>query len=290
MSEFLQQLVNGITWGSVYALIALGYTMVYGIIELINFAHGDVLMATNQGGDQVSRLASHVDPLLVVFVPFQWLTTSPVPILVAQVLVVALGALPAFWLGRLWLGSDRLAVAAAAMYLLYVPLQWAVLTDLHAVTLAAPLIMYAIWAAETRHDWVLGITVGLALMSKEQVGLSLALLGLWIVVRQRRYVVVGVVAAVSLAWTLMAVLVIMPWAGNGLPAPFEQRYGEFGATPAKAVVGAVTHPVDMFTTLGTPGRLGYLLALLLPLLFLPLAAPLLALCVVMMCGCWLAAV
>ena len=44
MSEFLQQLVNGITWGSVYALIALGYTMVYGILRLINFAHGDVFM------------------------------------------------------------------------------------------------------------------------------------------------------------------------------------------------------------------------------------------------------
>jgi len=39
---FLQQLVNGISLGGIYALIALGYTMVYGIIELINFAHGDV--------------------------------------------------------------------------------------------------------------------------------------------------------------------------------------------------------------------------------------------------------
>src|SRR5438874_2723822 len=44
VTEFLQQLVNGITWGSVYALIALGYTMVYGILRLINFAHGDVFM------------------------------------------------------------------------------------------------------------------------------------------------------------------------------------------------------------------------------------------------------
>ncbi len=44
MQEFLQQIVNGITWGSVYALIALGYTMVYGILRLINFAHGDVFM------------------------------------------------------------------------------------------------------------------------------------------------------------------------------------------------------------------------------------------------------
>ena len=42
--EFLQQLVNGLALGSIYALIALGYTMVYGIIKLINFAHCDVMM------------------------------------------------------------------------------------------------------------------------------------------------------------------------------------------------------------------------------------------------------
>src|SRR5438552_13237307 len=44
VTEFLQQLVNGVTWGSVYALIALGYPMVYGILRLINFAHGDIYM------------------------------------------------------------------------------------------------------------------------------------------------------------------------------------------------------------------------------------------------------
>ena len=44
MDIFIQQLINGITVGSVYALVALGYTMVYGIIGLINFAHGDVVM------------------------------------------------------------------------------------------------------------------------------------------------------------------------------------------------------------------------------------------------------
>jgi branched-chain amino acid transport system permease protein len=41
---FLQQLINGLTLGSVYALIALGYSMVYGILELINFAHGEIYM------------------------------------------------------------------------------------------------------------------------------------------------------------------------------------------------------------------------------------------------------
>ena len=42
--QFVQQLINGISLGSIYALIALGYTMVYGIMKLINFAHGDIYM------------------------------------------------------------------------------------------------------------------------------------------------------------------------------------------------------------------------------------------------------
>ncbi len=44
MDIFLQQLINGLTLGSIYALVALGYTMVYGILGLINFAHGEVVM------------------------------------------------------------------------------------------------------------------------------------------------------------------------------------------------------------------------------------------------------
>jgi branched-chain amino acid transport system permease protein len=44
MSEFLQQVINGVSLGSIYALIALGYTMIYGVLRFINFAHGDVFM------------------------------------------------------------------------------------------------------------------------------------------------------------------------------------------------------------------------------------------------------
>ncbi|MDR2006201.1 MAG: branched-chain amino acid ABC transporter permease [Acidaminococcales bacterium] len=44
LSQFIQQMINGISLGSIYALIALGYTMVYGILKLINFAHGDIYM------------------------------------------------------------------------------------------------------------------------------------------------------------------------------------------------------------------------------------------------------
>jgi branched-chain amino acid transport system permease protein len=50
MGIFVQQLINGLSLGSIYALIALGYTMVYGIVMLINFAHGDILMVGAYAG------------------------------------------------------------------------------------------------------------------------------------------------------------------------------------------------------------------------------------------------
>ena len=44
MAELFQQIINSLHVGSIYALIALGYTMVYGIVQLINFAHGDIFL------------------------------------------------------------------------------------------------------------------------------------------------------------------------------------------------------------------------------------------------------
>jgi branched-chain amino acid transport system permease protein len=64
---FLQQIINGLTLGSVYAIVALGYTMVYGIIQLINFAHGEVVMIGAMVAlTVVSRLAGAGLPPIVV--------------------------------------------------------------------------------------------------------------------------------------------------------------------------------------------------------------------------------
>jgi branched-chain amino acid transport system permease protein len=64
MTTFLQQLVNGISLGSIYALIALGYTMVYGVLRLINFAHGDVYMLGAYAGYYLSRRLKGDEPSL----------------------------------------------------------------------------------------------------------------------------------------------------------------------------------------------------------------------------------
>ena len=68
MDIFLQQIINGLTLGSVYAVVALGYTMVYGIIQLINFAHGEVVMiGAMVAFSVISALAgTAVPPVLIV--------------------------------------------------------------------------------------------------------------------------------------------------------------------------------------------------------------------------------
>ncbi|KAB1442754.1 branched-chain amino acid ABC transporter permease [Pseudodesulfovibrio senegalensis] len=68
MDYFLQQLINGVTLGGVYALIALGYTMVYGIIQLINFAHGEFFAAGGyMGVIIISYLAANgVSPVVCI--------------------------------------------------------------------------------------------------------------------------------------------------------------------------------------------------------------------------------
>ncbi len=65
MTTFLQQIVNGISLGSIYALIALGYTMVYGVLRLINFAHGDVYMVGAYAGYYLSRKLKGDEPSLL---------------------------------------------------------------------------------------------------------------------------------------------------------------------------------------------------------------------------------
>jgi branched-chain amino acid transport system permease protein len=77
MDYFLQQLVNGLTLGAIYGLIAIGYTMVYGIIGMINFAHGDIYMI----GAFIS---------LIGFLIMSTLGVSSVPLALAFVLIMAM--------------------------------------------------------------------------------------------------------------------------------------------------------------------------------------------------------
>jgi branched-chain amino acid transport system permease protein len=77
MEYFLQQLINGLTLGSIYGLIAIGYTMVYGIIGMINFAHGDIFMV----GGFIA---------LIVFLTLVAIGVSAIPLALFFVLLIAM--------------------------------------------------------------------------------------------------------------------------------------------------------------------------------------------------------
>ncbi len=79
MLDFSQQIINGLTLGSIYALIAIGYTMVYGIIGLINFAHGEVFM-----------LGAYIGITTIVGLPLLGITALPMIILLAFVIAIVL--------------------------------------------------------------------------------------------------------------------------------------------------------------------------------------------------------
>jgi branched-chain amino acid transport system permease protein len=83
MAYFLQQLINGLALGSIYGLIAIGYTMVYGIIGMINFAHGDIFMV----GAFIS---------LIAFLALMALGVTAIPLALLLVLVIAM-VLTAVW-------------------------------------------------------------------------------------------------------------------------------------------------------------------------------------------------
>ena len=78
MEYFVQQLVNGLTLGSIYGLVAIGYTMVYGIIGMINFAHGDIFMLGGFAG------------LIVFLVLTSMFAGLPVAVLLLVMLLIAM--------------------------------------------------------------------------------------------------------------------------------------------------------------------------------------------------------
>ncbi len=82
MEIFLQQIVNGLVLGSMYALIALGYTMVYGVLNLINFAHGEVLMIGAMAGLTILKMVNNVAPDLPGIVKLMIAIVGAIPVCV----------------------------------------------------------------------------------------------------------------------------------------------------------------------------------------------------------------
>jgi len=83
MEIFFQQIINGLVLGSMYALLALGYTMVYGVLNLINFAHGDVLMIGAMAGISILNMLNAAAPGLPGIVKLLIAIFGAIPVCIA---------------------------------------------------------------------------------------------------------------------------------------------------------------------------------------------------------------
>jgi uncharacterized membrane protein len=243
-----------------------------------NTQHGHFLEATSQHGHLRSRLGYHVDPFLLVFVPLLWIWSSPLLLPVLQVLAVASGALPVFWLARKHLDSPRAGVHFALAYLLYPATQFNAFTitsSFHSVAVAVPLVLYAIWFLDEDRLVAFSAVALLAFTTKEEIPLAVGCLGIWYAVRKGRRLFGLAVFAVGLAVTLFNFIWVIPHFSPSGADPFAGRYRAVGGTPGGIAHKLFTDPGAIVHEVATGHKAAYLVLLLAPFLGLWLLEPLL---------------
>jgi uncharacterized membrane protein len=237
-------------------------------------AHGHPLRMTNLHGDQISRLAAHVDPLLAVFGALWWIWPSPDLLLVVQALAIATGAFPVYWLARKHLRSARAGLGFALAYLLYPATGWLTLNEFHPVALATPLLLFAFWFLDNDRLLPFALCAVAAAASKEEIGLVVAGFGLWYALARGRTAAGLVIAALGFAWSAIAIGVVIPHFHTAGESDFYGRYSEVGGSAAGIVKTAFTHPGRIAHAAFSSRDLHYLLTLVAPLAGLCLLAPL----------------
>ncbi len=240
-------------------------------------AHGRFLEMTDVRGTQFSRLGAHFDPLVALLAPLWWIWPSPDMLLVVQAAGVALGALPVFLLARKHLGGEWSGLGFALVYLLYPPTQWLVVDDFHPVAFATPLLLGAIWFLDEDRLVPFALCAVAACLTKEQVGLVVAMLGIWHAFSSGRRRAGLVIFLAGAAVAVIAIAVVIPHYAPGGGSPFAGRYDAVGGSPAGIARNAVLHPLRLLRVAFEQRDIGYLWELLAPLGGLPLIAPLITL-------------
>lgn len=237
-----------------------------------NTLHGHLLRFTDMEVGHVvltSRLAIHVEPLLILIAPLYLLHSGPETLLVTQSVIVATGAIPAYLLARAALSRAWLSLTFPLAYLLHPSLQNVVLDDFHAVALSAALLLWAIYFLHQQRRLPFAIAILAAMATKEEVGLVVTCLGgfmLW-----RRHTLAAALCLFGgTGWFLICVSLIIPRFNPSGQSPYLARYAYLGHGLTGILHGMLRHPDLVVRTLLSEPRLAYLLDLIHPLGFTPL--------------------
>lgn len=236
----------------------------YSRLEFIN---NTVLGIPNLLGD-------HFHPILMVLGPFMWIWNSAGVLLVAQAILLALAGVPIYLWGERELGPLG-GLAFQGAYLCFWGVLAGVIYDFHHVAFAVPAISLALYATLTRRNLLLIPAVAVAMLTREDVALTLIALGFYVLVVQRRWILGASLMAVNAAWFGLLLGLVIPALGGGVSYR-HWTYDALGSGPLSAASFIVRHPVASLQLLFTPAEkarvwVGSFAAFAL----LPLASPLL---------------
>ncbi len=234
-----------------------------------NSLRGRFQLFTNWG-DEGTRLAYHVDPILILISPVYLIYSDPRALLLLQTVVVALGAWPIYLLAREKLGTSLCAVVFPLAYLLFPALEAANMFDFHPTTLVAGLFPYAFYFMEKRRYALFFVFAVLVMSCKEEMSLLVVMLGLYALFLQRNWRIGTAAIALGLVWFVGAVYVIIPHYNPEGRSPYLGAYSHLGQGPLGIIRTAVTDPMAVAQTLFTKEKLVYLRDLFAPVGFLPL--------------------
>ncbi len=215
----------------------------------------------------------HLSPIMYLFAPAFWVAPGPVILLVAQSMILALGAVAVFGIARDRLGDERPAAAFAVLYLVNPSLHGINVRDFHAAALAIPLLLAAIYFAQAGRPWLVCAAALLTLMTREDATIPLAGLGLWLALGRRRWLAGGALALGAFGLLIAETRWVLPYYRGEPYAQHLARYAHLGRSVMEIVAAVLLHPLQTLAGLLTADRLIYILALLAPLAFLPLRAP-----------------
>ncbi len=218
---------------------------------------------------EMNAWGDHLSPIMYLLAPFYLVWSTPMLLLVAQSVVLSLGAIPVYALARRWLGDERLAATVAVLYLVNPSLHGINIRDFHAAALAIPLLLAAVYFFEANRSWWCLAALLLALACREDAALPVLGLGLWIAVARRRWIP-GVGLALASVGLLFALTELVIPYFRAAAYPHLGRYGHLGGTVGEILWTMLLHPVSSLAGLASVGKLVYLLAILTPLGFLPL--------------------
>lgn len=240
-----------------------------------NVLHGNGFTLTDpMGTSQQSRLAVHADFLLIALAPLYALWSNPKMLLLVQVIIAGLGAIPVYWLAYELLKSKKYALLFAVAYLLYPPLGRNMLHDFHSVALTTTFLLYAYWYMEKKNFLLFTLFATLAALGKEEVWITVSMMGIYIAIWKKSPVV-----GLSMAAVAGAIFYILFWIAIPAVTPAKQHFAliylsEYGNTLNEVLKNLITHPQLAISTMLRIDRLLYYIQLLFPLGLLSILSPL----------------